>query len=245
MSSSNDADASSSQHELDPPTILQQRLADLTLVSSVTPLQKVNNLVLRWVIELLELDDDLRGKNMKSGLKALVFRRYVLPSRILCTASKAMVDKTNIFILLQQTWSDCWKTVDYHNRCLKLPAGCVEIVKQVGKFRRSYMPKGEGNIVTNVYNEFGYLKWMSEGLVSHLHEEWSLTLNSVARYRPFFPSRKAFGKAVADRLIGNRGQHRLRDWSTANSRAASQPLICSRQRIRVRSKSSDVTFDVR
>ena len=62
MSSSNAADASSSQHELDPPTLMQQRLADFTLDSSVTPLQKVNNLVLRWVIELLDLDDDLREK---------------------------------------------------------------------------------------------------------------------------------------------------------------------------------------
>ena len=72
-------------------------------------LQVVLFKVLHWEVKILELP-------LKSGLKAFIMVRNILPLRIVCTASKALVDTIDIAVLLQQTRSDPYKTLPQQKR---------------------------------------------------------------------------------------------------------------------------------
>ena len=214
-------------------TLVQQKAACNTLASHVMALQVVLLEVLRWEVKILELP-------LKSGLKALIMVRNILPLRIVCTASKALVDTIDIAVLLQQTMSNPYKTVEYHNRSLKLSDGCVKVVEAMRRFRRSYVRQkrslGDVAAISTSFDQGGRLKSVGKGLVSHLHVEWNLTMNSVAQWRTTIP-RRPLGKLVAKMLLGKRVPHRISNWTTLNRRSASEPRIDSGQSRRVRSRS--------
>ena len=149
-------------------------------------LQVVHGLVLElvecWALEVLE-------RPLSSGVKALVMVRCVLPLRIVCTASKALVDMIDISVLLRQTMSSPYMRVEYHNRSLKLSDGCVKVVEAMRRFGRSCIRqrRSMGDVASASFEKRGRLKSMTEGLVSHIHVEWNLTMNSVAQFRITIP----------------------------------------------------------
>ena len=197
-------------------------------------LQVVHGLVLElvecWALEVLE-------RPLSSGVKALVMVRCVLPLRIVCTASKALVDMIDISVLLRQTMSSPYMRVEYHNRSLKLSDGCVKVVEAMRRFGRSYVRQRRslGDVATS-FDQGGRLKSMSEGLVSHIHVEWNLTMNRVAQCRTTMP-RQRLGQLVARTLLGKRVPHRISNWTTLNGRSASEPRIERGQSGHVRSRS--------
>ena len=197
-------------------------------------LQVVHDRVMRWARELLE-------RPLSSGVKALVMVRCILPQRIVCTAFKALVDKIDIYVLLRQTMSSPCKTVEYHNRSLKLSDGCVKVVEAMRRFGRSYVRQrrslGNVAVISASFDLGGRLKSVSEGLVSCIHVEWTLTMNRVAPCRTTIP-RQTFGQLVAKTLLGNRVPHGISNFGlTLNGRSASEPRIDRGQSRRVRSRS--------
>ena len=187
-------------------------------------------MVVLWALELLE-------RPLTSGGKALVMVRCVLPQRTVCTACKALVDTIDISVLLRQTMSSPYMTVEYHNRSLKLSDGFVKVVEAMRRFGRSYVRQRRslGDVATS-FDQGGRLKSMSEGLVSHIHVEWNLTMNRVAQCRTTMP-RQRLGQLVARTLLGKRVPHRISNWTTLNGRSASEPRIERGQSRRVRSRS--------
>ena len=73
---------------------------------------------------------------MPAGMKAMIFRRYILVSRTLNFGLKDIVDKTAVFQLLQRALSDP-RTVEFHYEGVGFPLECVHIVKFLLRFRRS------------------------------------------------------------------------------------------------------------
>ena len=191
----------------------------------------VHDMVVLWALELLE-------RPLSSGGKALVMVRCVLPQRTVCTACKALVDTIDISVLLRQTMSSPYMTVEYHNRSLKLSDGCVKVVEAMRRFGRSCIRqrRSMGDVASASFDKRGRLKSMTEGLVSHIHVEWNLTMNSVAQFRITIP-RRPFGRLVAKTLLGRRGSHRISNWTTLNGRSASEPRIDRGQPRCVRSRS--------
>ena len=201
------------------------------------------SLVLRWALEFLE-------RRVSSGAKALVMVHCILPLRAVNAASKALVDLNDISVLLRKTMSDSHRTVEDHNRSLHLSDGCVKIVDAMRLFWiwRCYVPMASQLLWRSLddqpvieieiepsFDQTGWLKSISEGLVSHLHDEWSETMNSIAQYRAFI-SQQRFGRLVGPMLIGNKPRG-LSNWTTLHGRSASEPRIDRGQPRRVRLRS--------
>ena len=106
--------------------------------------------------------------------------------------------------------------------------GCVNVVVAIQRFWRFYVSRSravrDGPVICASFHLGNRLKSMSEGLVSHIHEEWNLTMNNLAPFRTTTP-RQRFGQLVANALIGNRVPHRIRNQATMYGRSASEPRI--------------------
>lgn len=184
--------------------------------------------LLRWEIHQLE-------RPILTGNKALIFRHYILPSRTLNASMKEMADTTHVFVLLQQTWSDPYRTVEFHNRSLKLPEACVNIVKFVQRFKRSYVPQPPlRSYAQNTFNASmsyhmgGVLKEITNDMVDMICEDWKLTMARVANIQTKFNmTRPHFGKAMAKAMIGSRGRQIVSNIRTVYGRSASKPLIAN------------------
>ena len=204
------------------------------VVLTSSNVQRVYQIVMRWAFELLH-------RPLRSGLKALIMVRCILPSRILCSASKALVDQIGEFVLLQQTLSAPSLTVEYHNRRLGLSDRCVKVVMEMRRFMKSYhllqsRSLRDGAIACVSYDHVdGRLTSMSEGMVSHIHEAWYLTMNDVAPCRASIP-RQHIGRAVAKALLRSK-RIRIRNQATLNGRSASEPRRYHGRPSHVRSRS--------
>ena len=87
--------------------------------------------VLDWLVKQLE-------SPTPAGMKAMIFRRYILVSRTLNNSLKRFVDETDVFQLLQRALTDCC-IVEFNNEGVGFPIECVNIVKFLLRFRRSYV----------------------------------------------------------------------------------------------------------
>ena len=211
------------------------------VVLTSSNVQTVYQIVMRWAFQLLE-------RPLSSGLKALIMVRCILTSRILCAASKALVDQIDVFVLLQQTQSAPSLTVEYHNRRLGLSDRCVKVVMEMRRFMKSYhllqsRSLRDGAITCAWYDHVacawydhvdGRLTSMSEGMVSQIHEAWYLTMNNVAPYRARIP-RQHFGRLVAKELLGVHTP--ICNQATLNGRSASEPRRYGGPPRHVRSRS--------
>ena len=195
------------------------------------------SLVLRWALEVLE-------RQLSSGLKTLAMVHCILPLRTVNAACKAVVDLIDISVLLRETMSDPCRTVKYHNKSLHMSDRCVEIVeamqllwilpfraqqRRMNQLRMGDQPRtAVGSIEIGVrFIQTGQIKSISDRLVSHIHDQWRLTMNSIAWARAEVP-RQRFGQMVGPMLIGGRPRH-LSNWTTAAGRSASEPRIARRR----------------
>ena len=151
---------------------------------------------------------------------------------------KEMVETIHVFALLQQIWSDPYRSAEFHNRSLKLPEACVNIVKFLKHFQRCYVPQSPLRssaqntdvpfYASTTFHPSGKLKEITNDYVHIIHEEWKLTMARVASIRQKFPymTRPRFGKAVAKAMMtSGRQVYRNGNVGTVNRRSASVPLI--------------------
>ena len=181
-------------------------------------------IVLLWEIELLEL-------RLPSGLKALIFRHYILPTRCLNTSLNDMVQRTNVFILLQKTLCDPSRAIKHFNRSTSCPEECVNVVMLLRRFQRSYFLRGRAILITAFYKK-GYLDAITSAMVEQVQESWKNVFVVASRKKRFL-TRQAFGKLMATLLTSETGRTVLPPVGTLNSRSASMPRIRDGQSKRV------------
>ena len=82
---------------------------------SATSLASAYRLILYWMIQQIE-------RPIPAGLKAFIFRRYILLARTLNGGLKEIVEMLPLYELLQRVLSDeIGRTAEFHNRGLGFP----------------------------------------------------------------------------------------------------------------------------
>ena len=130
-------------------------------------------LMLDWVTLLM-------SQPIGSGRKALIFRRCLLIARTVNKETCGMVQKTNVFILLQKTNLECFRTAEYYNEDLGWPKNLLVetlcIVHFLDKFKRSYYLFPQPLPKRRVTYTSGWLKDITVGQQDVIAKEWTARL---------------------------------------------------------------------
>ena len=131
-------------------------------------------LMLDWATQLM-------GQPIGSGRKALIFRRCLLIARTVNKETCGMVQKTNVFILLQKTNLDRFRTAEYYNEDLGWPKDLLMetlcIVRFLDKFSKSYyMLKRPLPRRRVTYDDCGWLKDITVGQQDVIARQWTARL---------------------------------------------------------------------
>ena len=165
----------------------------------MTSLASAYKLILYWMIQQIE-------RQIPAGIKALIFRRYILLARTLNRGLKEIVEKLPFYELLQRVLSDgiVRRTAEFHNRSLGFPKECETIVFFLQRFQRSYQPKKTTRLNATVcYDAEGGIKEITYGIVVMVHDFWVRTWSQTSHIRGK-STRRNFARSLASFLLDDR-----------------------------------------
>ena len=136
-----------------------------------------------------------------------------------------IVDATDTFRLLRETWARGWHgTVEFHNRVLRMPAECVDVVTWLQRSRRSYLPQRALPLASTSYDVNGRIRYMTFLCRDLVHDQWKRVFESVAHVRAH-TSARAFARGLTQAVIGDREHQKIYTYSLAFSRGVSVPRL--------------------